>query len=548
MGFPDKPRLGRTTESVAKLLNSRHGNNYMVWNLSEKQYDCSPFLGQVVDISFPGHPAPPLPVLFNLCTAMESWLNGDPANVVIIHCLTGRGRSIVVAACVLKWIGKAARSKDALVFACSKRNVTVPRALVPTQLRYAALFDRVMDGERPSTDVLCVKTITMHCVPNLLSPEDAAMEGTPAEGGCRPYMQVFKNGQCLFTTALADQDSEEGTRFFRAGADQSLSLPIDCLVAGDCLIRVRHLDSTTGKGSSVFRYGFHAGFEKPGTISLRLRDLDGPSLDKRFVVDTTVEIEFAPAGESNAAVAVDPTAKNILDGSSEDVMATFWDEIDRKREQARQRTEAQKKALVDSNESLAKHAAGATSAAGEGPENTPFEFSILDDEDEEEEEAHSPMRHKNSDHDLYDELNALSLDQQELLATPAAEPPAVPTVDAAAKKSQVEDAPENAQAEAPPRDSPASSAGSAKEAAALAKEGEPTGSLLDLSDDEAAPATAQNEGVDAAASSDADSDAELFALARDLTADGDVDKDATAPTPDSEDPDLEELEKYLQDM
>lgn len=61
---------------------------------------------KVLEFRFPGHPAPPLGMLFKMCTSIESWLLADPKNVAAVHCLTGRGRTSTVLACYLAWVGE----------------------------------------------------------------------------------------------------------------------------------------------------------------------------------------------------------------------------------------------------------------------------------------------------------------------------------------------------------------------------------------------------------------------------------------------------------
>ena len=41
---------------------------------------------KVMELTFPGYPAPPLGVLVNICNSIESWLGNDKANVAVIHC------------------------------------------------------------------------------------------------------------------------------------------------------------------------------------------------------------------------------------------------------------------------------------------------------------------------------------------------------------------------------------------------------------------------------------------------------------------------------
>lgn len=51
---------------------------------------------QVLEFRFPGHPAPPLGLLFKMCTSLDAWLDADPSNVAAVHCLTGKGRTATV--------------------------------------------------------------------------------------------------------------------------------------------------------------------------------------------------------------------------------------------------------------------------------------------------------------------------------------------------------------------------------------------------------------------------------------------------------------------
>ena len=90
MGFPgssDSSTNGvmryNPIDSVSYLLNEKHLGHYMIWNLSEEPYDYSKFQDQVLEFKFPGHPAPPLGVIFRICTSMESWLGADAKNVAV---------------------------------------------------------------------------------------------------------------------------------------------------------------------------------------------------------------------------------------------------------------------------------------------------------------------------------------------------------------------------------------------------------------------------------------------------------------------------------
>jgi tensin len=60
--------------------------------------------------------------------------------------------------------------------------------------------------------------------------------------GCAPYLQIFKAGKLVFTTAatLHVQQSEEELPFVQV-MDGTVPFNIDQLIQGDILIRCRHL-------------------------------------------------------------------------------------------------------------------------------------------------------------------------------------------------------------------------------------------------------------------------------------------------------------------
>ena len=92
MGFPSTPdtkiRSRNDASVVAALLREAHGSGRaMVWNLSDESYDYALFDNQVVEVSCEGSPAPPLGLMVKVCSGIETWLAGDPANVAAIRAL-----------------------------------------------------------------------------------------------------------------------------------------------------------------------------------------------------------------------------------------------------------------------------------------------------------------------------------------------------------------------------------------------------------------------------------------------------------------------------
>jgi len=378
LGCPDA-EPGRL-EAVREFLNSKYGVHAQVWNLSERKYDYGGFESQILEQKFPGYPAPPMSRLLKLCMTMEAWLKSEEKNVVVVHCLTGRGRSVTVMACLLEWIGQAESAEDALRFVCDRRGVEIAEAVVPTQLRYVRMFHDIMEGIKPRVEPLCLKSVSLKGIPDLVTGTEEA--GTNARQGCRPYVQVFKNGKLVFTTIWADEQSDEGTRFFEAGNEAEFKLDIDCFVDGDILLRVRHLNPGMKKGSSIFRYGFHTGYCPSGQVKLDLADMDGASVDSRMPENMEVILEFETTTQTRS------DSNEMFDNAVASTKASFWDEIARRRQLARERTPSQIEKLISASSNQEQEAQSIEKTdRGEKPLTSKQAlFSILDDDDVDDDE------------------------------------------------------------------------------------------------------------------------------------------------------------------
>lgn len=357
---PTKIQRGNSGKLAAQFLREVHGGHFMVWNLSEETYDYSLFGDQVMEFRFPGHPAPPLAMLFKLCTAMQSWLAADPKNVAVVHCMTGRGRTAVVAACYMAWLGAFSSPMEALNEVCVRRGSSLERLTVPSQRRYASYFTYMVDGVKPRSAPLVLRRIIINGIPDMSGGARAGAKdvaGSDGAGhavrvGARPYVQLFRSGKLLYsstwkkataptgdtgsgesagagggsgdttvgataaTSAAAaaagaprrgstDDDSQGGVRWYHP-SDGSVRFSVDTPVHGDILLRCRHMPENR-KPVSMFRAAFHTGYVLEHVLRFGRAQLDGASADDRFPDDCFVELIFAPV-EMSAPVAGDAVA------------------------------------------------------------------------------------------------------------------------------------------------------------------------------------------------------------------------------------------------
>jgi hypothetical protein len=190
MGFPctrtSKIRSKNDIDAVASYLKERAGGisgHVLVWNLSEETYDTTPFDGNCVDVKFSGQPCPPLVTIFKICAASEAWLLSDPTNIIAIHCMTGRGRTSLVCACLLAYLagqGEApveGGANEVLKSISTARGVSVEELCAPSQIRYIQYFGLILDSvklRQHADGGLLLRRVIFNGVPDLTKTIDEA--------------------------------------------------------------------------------------------------------------------------------------------------------------------------------------------------------------------------------------------------------------------------------------------------------------------------------------------------------------------------------------
>ena len=103
-------------DEVRTLIESRHGQNYIIFNLSDRKYDYSKFDHRVLDFKWLDHHAPALETLLNIVLMIQSFLSQNIHHVVIIHCNAGKGRTGTAICALMLFIGYFNNVDDCLRF------------------------------------------------------------------------------------------------------------------------------------------------------------------------------------------------------------------------------------------------------------------------------------------------------------------------------------------------------------------------------------------------------------------------------------------------
>mmetsp|Transcript_27971 Transcript_27971/g.34507 ORF Transcript_27971/g.34507 Transcript_27971/m.34507 type:complete len:800 (-) Transcript_27971:148-2547(-) len=314
----------RKLAAVAHLLQKRHGGKFMIWNVSELEYDYSILEDQVMTFQFPGSPSPPLGLLLKILLSVESWLKADSENVAVMHCLTGRGRTSTIMAAFLCWMGEAGFGgvdpTKALEYIAYCKRIEPDILTIPSQRRYVTYFKNMMDGVRPSQPPLLLMRIIMSEAPKFgknMPPDDKNDDETSRskekeqELGCAPYVQIFKAGKLVFTTAASKSYNQSKDDLpFCVASEGQITFPVETIVQGDILIRCRHLTRRSQR-VSMFRVAFHTGYVPPKVLRLTKAQLDGACTDKRYTDDFFLDFIFEECSTSMAS-------KHLISVSGED--------------------------------------------------------------------------------------------------------------------------------------------------------------------------------------------------------------------------------------
>ncbi|XP_026232946.1 tensin-1 isoform X5 [Anabas testudineus] len=263
---------------VASMLRSKHGHNYLLFNLSEKRYDISELNPKVLDFGWPDHHAPALDKICSICKAMDTWLSADSHNVVVIHNKGNRGRTGVVVAAYMHYSNISASADQALDRFAMKRfyeDKVLPVGQ-PSQKRYVEYFSGLLSGHiKINNKPLFLHHVIMHGIPNFES-----------KGGCRPFLKIYQAMQPVYTSGIYNVQGDSQTSI-------CITIEPGLLLKGDILLKCYHKRYRSPCRDVIFRVQFHTCAIHDLGIVFGKDELDETFKDDRFPEYGKVEFIFS---------------------------------------------------------------------------------------------------------------------------------------------------------------------------------------------------------------------------------------------------------------
>jgi len=282
MGFPSSgiEQLWRNSiKEVCSMLNKYHEDHFTIWNLSGRKYSYEKFNQKVLDYGFPDHHSPPLELLFKIVLSMHSYLTADVANVSVVHCMGGKGRTGTVIACYLLYIGMFSDPIDALRFFAEKRSSISKGVIQASQIRYTKYFgDLIKRTKDQPLDLR--KRVSLLKV--LMGPPPL---WSKKKNGCRPVIELYSTHHYPKKLLYSSTVDRTATRWYTVN-EGPIIWNVECTLESDILLVVCKNSTDKKKPKKMFRFSFHCAFidlvNNP-ILVLKLEDFDLNSSTKKKI-------------------------------------------------------------------------------------------------------------------------------------------------------------------------------------------------------------------------------------------------------------------------
>ncbi|XP_006904608.2 tensin-2 isoform X1 [Pteropus alecto] len=279
---PDEQRHRGHLRELAHVLQSKHRDKYLLFNLSEKRHDLTRLNPKVQDFGWPELHAPPLDKLCSICKAMETWLSADPQHVVVLYCKGSKSKLGVIVSAYMHYSKISAGADQALATLTMRKfcEDKVATELQPSQRRYISYFSGLLSGSiRMNSSPLFLHYVLMPMLP-------AFEPGT----GFQPFLKIYQSMQLVYTSGI----------YHIAGpGPQQLCISLEpaLLLKGDIMVTCYHKGGRGTDRTLVFRVQFHTCTIHGSRLTFPKDQLDEAWTDERFPFQASVEFVFSSSPE-----------------------------------------------------------------------------------------------------------------------------------------------------------------------------------------------------------------------------------------------------------
>ncbi|VEN36884.1 unnamed protein product [Callosobruchus maculatus] len=272
---------------AALMLANKHGDNYMVFNLSEPKRVLRNEHKHVKEVGWASELAPPLERLCSVCKDIDSWLAGDQHRIAVLHVRGNKDKLGVIVAAYMHYSSICGNAEQALDRFSMRKFLddNVGPLRLPSNKRYVDYFAGLLSHN-----------IKINAAPMYLT--HVTVLGAPSfqDGGCRAFLKIYEGHTPVYTSGV--YSVSDGIQQFTVNVttEGRKGLPL----RGDILVKCYHRREEGRE--PVFACQFHTCAVADHTLSFTRQELDIACNDHRFPMDGAVELHFSPGGEARHPV------------------------------------------------------------------------------------------------------------------------------------------------------------------------------------------------------------------------------------------------------
>uniref|UniRef100_A0AAR5QJF2 Uncharacterized protein n=1 Tax=Dendroctonus ponderosae TaxID=77166 RepID=A0AAR5QJF2_DENPD len=269
---------------AAHMLGNKHGDNYMVFNLSEPKRALRSEHKYVKEVGWTPNLAPPLERLCSVCKEIDSWLSKDVHRIAVLHSRGSKEKLGVVVAAYMHYSSICGTAEQALDRFSMRKFLddNVGPLKLPSNRRYVDYFAGLLSHNiRINAAPLFLTHVTVLGAPSFLN------------GGCKAFLKLYEGHTPVYTSGVYNVSGGISQFTVNIAGERKRGLQL----RGDILIKCYH----RGLGNDrevIFACQFHTCAIADHTLSFTRQELDGASNDYRFPADGAVELHFSPGPET----------------------------------------------------------------------------------------------------------------------------------------------------------------------------------------------------------------------------------------------------------
>uniref|UniRef100_A0A8C2G6E5 Tensin 1 n=1 Tax=Cyprinus carpio TaxID=7962 RepID=A0A8C2G6E5_CYPCA len=278
-GGTEEQKYSVHLREVTSMLRSKHQQHYLLLNLSERRHDITKQNPRVLDFGWPDHHAPALDKICSICKAMDTWLNADLNNVVVLHNKDTVERIMYLCRVFIFCIHifSADQALDRFAMKRFYEDKAMPMGQ-PSQRRYVHYFAGLLSGHiKINNKPLFLHHVIMHGIPNFES-----------KGGGRTHCYTFNSSVQFYVYAYYSINVQ-------GDSHTSICITIEpgLLLKGDILLKCYHKRYQNPSRDVIFRVQFHTCAVHNLALVFTKNDLDETFKDERFPEYGKVEFIFS---------------------------------------------------------------------------------------------------------------------------------------------------------------------------------------------------------------------------------------------------------------